>query len=488
MIEPALPLASGFAAATPEAWRALVIKTLKGAGPETLARRTLDGLSIRPLYTAEDSAESAPLVPAPRGGDRPWDIRALVTGPTPSLANAQALEALAGGAASILIRVGASGARLAGPDDLAQVLDGALLDIAPVALDAGFAGPLAARWLAAAAKASPAAPLAFHLDPLSAFALAGASPGPVEAHIEAAATLAAGLADTYPRASLCLATGAIVHEAGGSPAWEIAFAAACGLAYARALSAAGLTVETAFPRIVLGAALDAEPLGAIAKLRALRLVWGRVAEACGAPATPERPAWIEARSSGRMLTRASRWTNLVRLAAAGFGGAVGGADAMVLGAFTDAIGPADPFALRMARNTQLVLMEEAHLGRVADPAAGAWALEAQTLDLARAAWAAFTAIEAAGGAIGALQSGLIATEVERSRQALAAALADRGLRVIGVTDFAMAEDPPPQDMPGPEPAAPGAPLDVSLAGADSVCRPLSPVTLEGLAPPEGLAR
>jgi methylmalonyl-CoA mutase len=465
-MQPVVPLADGFPAATPADWLALVAKTLKGAGVETLSTGTLDGLEIRPLYTAEDSAAPLRFAPAPRGGERGWDVRARVAASDPAEANREALDALAGGASSILVTVASR--------DLARVLDGVEPELAAIALDAGFLGTMAANWLDDGAKASPGALLAFHLDPLSAFAAAGASPGPIEAHVSEGAALGVRLAEIYPKASLFLASGGVVHEAGGSPAWELAFAAAAAVAYAKALVGAGLSIADAFARITFALHVDAEPLGSIAKLRAARVLWTRIAGACGV----DVPARIEARSSRRMLTRADRWTNLIRLTSAGFGAAVGGADAIVLGAFTDALGPADAFALRMARNTQLVLMEEAQLGRVADPAGGSWALEAHTGDLARAAWEAFQIIEAAGGLAAALKGEIVADAVSRSREALEGAIADRALRIIGVTDFLAKDETLPEES---QAAATPAAADPRLPGADDACPPLTAVRLEEMA-------
>jgi methylmalonyl-CoA mutase len=482
---PTIPLADGFPAATRADWLALVAKTLKGAGVESLATRTVDGLEIRPLYTADDRAPALAFTPARRGGERGWDVRARVAASDPALANREALDALSGGAGSILVQFAAGtrgGVAVTGPEDLARILAGVEAELAPIALDAGFLGTRAAAWLDDIAKASPGALLAFHLDPLSAFAATGTSPGPIGAHVSAAASLGAKLAESYPRASLFLASGGVVHEAGGSPAWELAIAAAAAVAYAKALVAAGLSTDDAFARVTLGLHIDAEPLASIAKLRALRVIWTRIVHACGA----ETPARIEARSSGRMLTRADRWTNLIRLTSAGFGAAVGGADAIVLGAFTDAVdasgvsGSADAFALRMARNTQLVLMEEAQLGRVADPAGGSWALEALTTDLARAAWEAFQAIEAAGGLAAALKGEIVADAVSRSREALEGRIADRTLRIIGVTDFIAKDEAIPTEVAsGPTAAAP--PPDPRLPGPDDACPPLAPIRLEEMA-------
>jgi methylmalonyl-CoA mutase len=282
------------------------------------------------------------------------------------------------------------------------------------------------------------------------------------------------LAQTYPKASLFLAGGAVVHEAGGSPALELGFAAAAAVAYAKALIGAGMDRREAFSRIVVGLSVDHEPLTTIAKLRAARVLWRRITSACDA----ETPARIEARSSNRMLTRADSWSNLVRLTASGFAAAVGGADAVALGCFSDAAGEPDDLALRMARNTQLILMEEAHVGAVVDPTAGAWSFETLTRDLAHAAWDAFTAIEAAGGVVSALTSGMIADKVAANRAALATTVSDGRRKIVGVTDFKSAE--PPAEVAARRAHSALGP-DISQPGADSHCRALTSVRLEEMA-------
>jgi methylmalonyl-CoA mutase len=395
---------------------------------------------LQPLYGPAD----APQRPAPLLRKRPgWDVRAPVRD------NDEAMEALDGGAGSLLLQT----------NEIEATLAGVMLEAAPAALDAGFDGADAARRLAEAARGSPAAQLAFHLDPLSAFAATGSSPGPIAGHVRLAAETAAKLAPAYPEASLMLASGQPVHEAGGDEALELGVMAASALAYARALTAAGLTVEQALGGIVLGLAVDGEVLTSIAKLRAARQIWARIAGACGASG----PARIEARGARRMLQATDAWTNLLRLTQAGFAGAAGGADALVLPAFTDAIGSPGERARRLSRNIQLILQEESHLGRVQDPAAGAWAIEALTDRLARAGWQAMQAIEAAGGAAEALASGLVAERVIATRAARAEA------PVVGVTLY---PDPQPvavevEDRP---PWAP--PLGEPLPGPDSRCPPL----------------
>ena len=430
-----------------ERWLKAAERALKGGSLESLVTRGPDGLTIEPLYGPGPSPRPAPLLRAPASvEDAAWDVRARVDAADPAKANALALEALEGGASSILIGAPASA------EAMARSLDGVVLEAASVALDAGFAGPDAALWLADAAKRSPAAKLVFHLDPLGAFAEAGESPGPIEAHLERAARTAAELAPAFPQASLFLANGRAVREAGGSPGLELGVMAASASAYAKAST-------TGFAGMVLGVSLDGEILISIAKLRAARLIWAQLAGAT--------PARIEARSSRRMLALVDPWTNLLRLTAAGFAGAIGGADAMVLGSFTDALGAPGERARRLARNTQLILMQECGLGQVEDPAAGAWALEALTDQLAHQGWAAFEAIERAGGLAAALGIGLIADDVARTLEARTAANAP----VLGVTVF---PDPDPDPQPVEvEPASTALPPLPRLPGPDSKCAPLS---------------
>jgi len=472
------PLAEEFGAqgdaATRARWMALVEKTLKGQSfDDALTVKTPDGLTIQPLYTAEDGVAVARDLRA-RDPERPWDLRTRAAHPDPARVAKDIMVDLEGGAASVLLRLdpaGVDGVAVGSADDLAKALSGVLLDLAPVALDAGFLGPKAADWLGALAKAAPNAPLAFHLDPLTAFAVAGVSPGPIESHVFNAATVASRLAGTYAKASLFLATGRAAHEAGGSNTEELAVMTASALAYAKALVRSGLTLEDAFGRIVLGVSLDGEYFTGVAKVRAAKAMWARLADACGVSVAPR----IEARSSRRMLAKADAWTNLLRLTSAGFAGAVGGADAILLDAFTDAIGLPTAFARRQARNTQLVLMEESNLGRVADPAGGAWYLDSLTDQLARAAWEYFQAIERAGGVIKTLESGLVAEAVAKTRAAQEAAFADKSRKILGVTVFPNADDKVPEvETPDPAAFAVAGP-DVRLPGPDSHCPALKPV-------------
>ncbi len=450
-------------------WHRLVEKTLKGAPLESLNGSTPEGLAFKPLY---DSPATAPgLDFAPRTLDRPWDLRAASAHPDPARANANLLEDLTGGAASISLTIdptGETGLAIGSVDDLGRALQGVILDLAPVCMEAGYLAPTVADWLATLAKGSPAAPLHFHMDPLGTLARSGTSPGPIAAHLAQASAIAVRLSDIHPQAGLFLASGRSVHEAGGGDAGEVAFAAASALTYARALVDAGLPMAQAWQGIHLGLAADGDYFLTIAKLRAARALWGRMTRACGVTL----PARIEVRSSRRMLTVQDPWTNMLRLGAACAGAALGGADAIILGTFTDAMGLPTRFARRQSRNAQLVLMEEAHLGRVTDPAAGSGYIEALTDEIARAAWVQVQAIEAKGGLIAALEAGDIAAEVARVH---AARLAEGKPGIVGVTAF-----PPEAQAPVEVDSAVRRPVsapDPRQPGPDTHCPPLVPVRL-----------
>ena len=446
-----------------DAWLKAAARSLKGADLGSLVTRTVEGVEIQPLYDAAPAAERLRTVVG-------WDIRACVRASAPEAANALAHEALGGGATSLLLQGGFASAA-----DVAGALDGVVLEAAPVALDAGFGGPQAAAWLGEAAKGSPSALLALHLDPLGAFAQAGQSPGPIEAHLHSAAKVGAALAGAYPEASLFLASGRVAHEAGGSPAQELGVMAAATVTYARAATDAGLGMDAALSKIVLGLSVDQQLLVSVAKIRAARRIWARIVGACGARAQ----ARIEVRSSDRMLTAADPWTNLLRLTAAGMAGALGGADAMVLGTFTDALGEPAERARRLARNTQLILAEEAHLSRPSDAMAGAWAIESLTDQLARQGWNCFQAIERQGGLLVMLTSGLLAAEVAAVGAAREAAVSEAEMPILGVNRFV---DPDPLPVEVETPSSPPAPLPAAqLPGPDSYCPRLSPVRISTIA-------
>jgi methylmalonyl-CoA mutase len=177
---------------------------------------------------------------------------------------------------------------------------------------------------------------------------------------------------------------------------------------------------------------DADQFLTLAKFRALRLLWARIEQACGL--TPE-PLFVAAETAFRILTQRDPYVNMLRATIATFSAGLGGANAVTVLPHTLALGLPDPFARRVARNTQLVLLEESNLARVSDPAAGSGGIESLTQALCEAAWALFQEIERAGGAFAALEQNLIQRKVTATRALRERNIARRKEVLTGATEF-----------------------------------------------------
>jgi len=194
--------------------------------------------------------------------------------------------------------------------------------------------------------------------------------------------------------------GPAFHNLGANATWELAGSIAAAVSYLRVLTEAGLSVSDALRQISFRLAADDDQFLNIAKMRALRQLWARVAEVVGEP--DGGAAVLHAETSLPMMTQRDPWVNMLRTTLAAFGAGVGGADTVLVYPFDVAIpggfpGMATSFARRMARNVQLLLLEESHVGRVLDPAGGSWFVEDLTNQLAQQAWERFQAIEQHGG-------------------------------------------------------------------------------------------
>jgi methylmalonyl-CoA mutase len=452
-------------------WEALAAKALKGAPLDRLTATSAEGIALRPLYTPADVADLPAAFPAPSAARDPWlawDIRQPFGLPEGAATNREILADLERGVSSIELLVSGRTRPGLAVDAMAEALEGVLLDLAPVALSAGAAGLAAGTNLArilASRGADPAeARPVFNLDPVSAWLMDGGLDQPFEATLDGMARFGLDQVAAWPKARVFRASGRTVHEAGAGAALELAVMLASALAQLRALDAAGAATEQAAPLVVLALAAEADVVPGIAKLRAARLVWARLLEACGV--APElRTAHIQAITSRRMMARNDAWSNILRVTAATFAAATGGADVITALPITVALGEASAQARRIARNTQLILMEESHLGRVADPGGGAFAIEALTRDLAAAAWERFQQIEAAGGIAAAIRSGWLQAEVGTARALLERDVARRRLPLTGVSN---------QPLPGETAPAfvPSEPLPVCGKPASELIAPL----------------
>ncbi len=432
-------LTGDFPKATHDDWRKLVDAALKGAPFSRLESRTYDGLTIEPLY--EPARGAQPI--AERAAGAAWTLLQRVDHPDPAAANAQAREDLESGATGLVLvfagSVSANGYGLDASVSLARVLDGIDLT-AGVAIDLNLSPQTrrVVRDLTDFIKARGIAPASVDLrtsfNPIGGFAASGKSPRSWNEMAPDFAAVISRIAGAGFRGPFAVADGRVIHNAGGSEAQELAFALASAVAYLRALETGGkeggMALDAARDAIYFRLSADADQFLTMAKFRAVRKLWAHIEAASGlAP----KPVLLTAETAWRMMTRRDPYVNMLRTTIAVAAAGLGGADAITVLPHTAPLGLPDAFARRIARNTQLVLLEESNLARVADPAAGSGAIEALTQQLCAAAWSIFQELEKAGGAWAALESGSIQNNVAAMRAERQKAVA-RGKDVLTGTN------------------------------------------------------
>jgi methylmalonyl-CoA mutase len=438
-----LSLATDFPEATRDDWARVVQAVLKGAPFERLLSTTYDGIAIEPL--AARRSDAAPIIT----GTTAWQALARIDHTDPALATEGALDELVGGANGLwLVFEGAAGdygyALPPSEAALIRVLEGVDLTFG-ISVDLDLSPHATAAVDAALAKGLAARPGSENLrvghDPLGAAALVNSAPRPWREEATHFGRRAAALVHMGFSGKLAAADARIIHNAGGSEAEELGYVLSVGIAYLRALESEGIALDAARRMLFFRLSADADQFLTIAKFRSLRKLWRRIESACGLAA---EPIVISAETAWRMMTQRDAYTNILRATIAVFGAATGGADAITVLPFTAARGIPDLFARRVARNTQLVLADEAFLAKVADPGAGSGAIETLTDQLCRAAWSFFQEIETAGGTAAALATGVIQNKVAAVRAKRAAAVARRRDALIGATLFPnLAENEPP---------------------------------------------
>lgn len=484
MPDPEFTLEDDFPPVSYEEWRALAEADLEGASfAQKLITRTYEGIDIQPLYTRRDQPGADdpagyPGLPLFVRGSHPlgqistgWDLRQEHAHPDLAAANRAIRDDVAGGVTSLLLRLDAAArsgrdpgdpaaADLCGRDglmayqvdDLDAALAGVDLNVTGVALEAGAAFLPAAATLTALWRRRGVSPQktrgAFHADPWAVLAGDGYLPVSPSAALAQMADLAAWTGRTYPHVTAVRVDTAPYHHAGATAVQDLAFGIATAVEYLRGMTGAGLTVDDAARQILFGVCVGTRHFQAIAKLRAARRLWGRVISACGG--SPSAGAMrMHARVSDRVLTRRDPYVNLLRNTVAVFAAALGGAETITSVAFDNPAGPPEDFSRRIARNTLLILQEEAHLGRVVDPAGGSWFLERLTEQIADEAWGVFQEVERRGGMLHALQDGWVAEQIELALAPRIKNIARRKDGITGVSEFPNLDEPliahPPPD-------------------------------------------
>ncbi|MDO5029062.1 MAG: methylmalonyl-CoA mutase family protein [Corynebacterium sp.] len=413
-----------------------------------LIQTTYDGVDVRPLYTRADEHAEIPepgQFPFLRGAKvtedntNGWGVRETFgrqypgeDALDPKAVNETLLIALENGTTDI--RLNFTGSLEAA--DIPALLNNVYVDLAPIAVNAGKKAPQVFDALLSYIEAEkPANPDNVALE-LSAAPLTSAFAGIEDVSLDEAVELAVKAAKQPGDIRALLVDGVVFSNLGANNIQEIGYSLAVGVAYLRALTEAGLSAEEALGQITFRFAATDDQFDTIAKFRAARVLWARVAEVIGAPEAGRAP--MHAVTAPVMFSQRDPWVNMLRVTVASFAAGVGGASSVEVLPFDYAVVGGMPnvsktFKARIARNTNLLLLEESHLGYVADPAGGSYFVENLTEELADKAWEIFTSTEAAGGFAAAeanVREALDATWEKRR-----ADIAHRRTKVTAINEF-----------------------------------------------------
>ncbi|MEM8606667.1 MAG: methylmalonyl-CoA mutase family protein [Myxococcota bacterium] len=442
-------------------WIAKVEADLKGASFDSLRHKTLEGMTIEPLYTRADAPSAdggmPGLYPFLRGSSplSGWRIRQEYDHPEVETCAAMIKKDLERGVEALHLALGPrSGCRTATVDRLDSLLESVDLAATSIHLDPGFDAVAVAAGLFALAERRGVGVDSLEgclgADPLGRLARGGQVPGGLRARLAEIRGLGGWCDEHAPSlASICVSSDAY-QEGGTSTTQELGAVLATGVAYLRELTKAGLSVDAAARQLWFAFPISGDFFGQVAKLRAARLLWAKVVTAAGGePASAAMR--IHARTSRFTKTKRDPWVNMLRSTAECTAAILGGAESIATRPFDAEIGTPDKLALRVARNTQFVLREESHLDAVVDPAGGSWFVEHLTTELARRAWEEFQAIEREGGLVAALASGRFTDAVDEVVDSERKRLAKRRTPVVGVSEFPnLGEDRVERPQVGPD--------------------------------------
>ena len=401
------------------------------------ARTTLDGIAVTPLGTPDLLDDLATTGRPQRSGD--WDVRAHLDIADPKLANEAALVDL-DERGHLAVARGRSRTPTSRP-----LLDGVLLDLAPVVLDVP-ADPVAAAegFVTHAGDTDLAEGTNLGADPLGA-RVRGLSTSSTDARPTWWSRSPGWRARSATLALVVDATA--VHDLGASDAQELGYSMAAGATYLRILTDAGLGVDDAAELVEFRYAATDEQFPTIAKLRAARRLWARVLELeRGRDPREQRQHAVTSRP---MMSKYDPWVNMLRTTVAAFAAGVGGADAVTVLPFDAALGVPDAFGRRIARNTSSLLIDESHVAQVADPAGGSYAVEKLTDDLAAAGVGGARPDRGGRRRRGRPRGRLAHGPDRRGRREREAEIARRKRPITGVTEFPNLAETLPERAPYP---------------------------------------
>ncbi len=458
-------------------WQSIAARELKGRAPESLTWQTLEGIAVKPLYTAEDVAglpqmgELPGLAPFTRGvratmyAGRPWTIRQYAGFSTAEESNAFYRKALAAGQQGVSVAfdlathrgydsdharvvgdVGKAGVAIDSVEDMKILFDGIPLERVSVSMTMnGAVIPILANFIVTGEEQGvPRAALSGTIqnDILKEFMVRNTYIYPPEPSMRIIADIIEYTAAEMPKFNSISISGYHMQEAGANLVQELAFTLADGREYVRAALARGMDVDAFAGRLSFFFAIGMNFFMEAAKLRAARMLWCRIMTGFGARKPESLMLRTHCQTSGVSLQEQDPYNNVIRTAYEAMAAALGGTQSLHTNALDEAIALPTEFSARIARNTQLILQEETGITHVVDPLAGSYYVESLTAELAEKAWALIEEVEAMGGMTRAVASGMPKLRIEETA-ARRQAMIDRGEEVIvGVNKYRLTRQDP----------------------------------------------
>jgi methylmalonyl-CoA mutase len=444
-----------------EEWKQAVVASLKGADFDKVMRtKTYEGITLKPIYTKEDVAglgftDALPGEAPHQRGNAPqgfasqgWKVAQAQTTQDLAALNREILDELSRGLSAVNLVLKhddfPAGIELRSAEDLATALKGVDLKAAPLMVQMDMDDPDLFSWLEefCAQTKQDLSQLdgCLGFDPTGEFARKGFLNLPLEDVWSWVGAEVARRVEKAPRLR-CLSIDATVYASSGASAvQELAFALSTAIGYIQGLQASGLEIDKIAPLFQVKFSLGSNLFMEIAKIRAFRMLWSEMVKAFGGN-DESRRIWIHGKTSTFNKSGYDLYVNMLRTSTEGFAGVVAGVDSLEIDRFDATLDvEATEFSKRLARNQQLILAEEAHLSRVADPAGGCYYIESLTADLASQAWKMMQELEAGGGMIRGLKAGTIHTMIDAVAQARIDAVHKRRDVFVGVNMYANPDD------------------------------------------------
>ncbi|MFT6957932.1 MAG: methylmalonyl-CoA mutase [Halieaceae bacterium] len=461
--------------ATPEQWRELATKQLKGKSPDELTWHTAEDIDIRPLYTAADTEALeftdtmpgiSPYIRGPQAtmyAGRPWTIRQYAGFSTAEESNAFYRKALAAGGQGVSVAfdlathrgydsdhprvsgdVGKAGVAIDSVEDMKILFNGIPLDEVSVSMTMnGAVLPVLAGYIVAAEEQGVDQKLlkgTIQNDILKEFMVRNTYIYPPTPSMKIIGDIIAYCSGNMPKFNTISISGYHIQEAGANAALELAYTLADGKEYIRTAIAAGLGIDDFAPRLSFFWGVGMNFYMEIAKMRAARLLWTRIVSEFNPQNAKSSMLRTHSQTSGWSLTEQDPYNNVVRTTIEAMAAVFGGTQSLHTNALDEAIALPSDFAARIARNTQLVIQEETGITKVVDPWGGSYMMESLTQDMADKAWELIEEIEVAGGMAKAIETGMPKLRIEEAAARKQARI-DKGEDVIvGVNKYTINEE------------------------------------------------